>query len=236
MKKTLLMLLAVAALIQCGATAFAQSFVPRETWPYLYADFVQGGVFTSDGKVITDGEVNISVADGKLHYVSGRKIMAANMLNVGYARIGGETYLNLSGKMHLLMDERGSGKLLKLTEVDMSRYGKQDIGYGISSATASKQDLNVAALDGAGMLNLSLDEYVEQARLGKPLPLKETYLIVFKGRVVEATRKDVVQLPGVDEAAFTAFAKKAKIKWHKVESLLKVIDYLNDNIQGNEAE
>ena len=84
--------------LSCSAL-FAQSFDyrPRESWPYLLESFTRGELRMRNGNLLSDGFYNVSVVDGKLHYVNDGTIMVANMLQVYTAMIGTTLYCNYEG-------------------------------------------------------------------------------------------------------------------------------------------
>ena len=211
-----------------GVRAQNYDYKPRETWPYLLEEFTSGGVHTSGGANLNEGWYNVCVVDGKLHYVSGGKIMEADMRQVQYARIGESLYVNRLGHMEQVVAEEGAYMLLCSTLVDMDRLAKTDIGYGVSSATASAQSINNLGLAGA-TVSMELEAAIANSRMGNVLPLRTKYSFLLGTRQVDATRYDVLAMPGIDKAAAKAFFKQEKINWNKPESLAKVLKFLADN-------
>ena len=62
---------------------------------------------------------------------------------------------------------------------------------------------------------------------GSVIPMKGTYYFLINGLEYEAEKYTVTNnIPGLDKAAFKAFQKAEKIKWTKVESLEKVLDFI----------
>lgn len=226
MKRVLLFLFALAVCIQAAAQNY--DYKPRETWPYLLEEFTFGGVHTSGGDNLNEGYYNVSVVDGKLHYIKDGKIMEADMRLVQYARIGRALYVNRFGRMEEVVAEEGSRMLLRSSLVDMDRLEKADIGYGVSSATASTQSLTGMQISGISQ-NMELETAIEGAKSGPVLPLKVRYSYLLGTRQIDATKSAVLALPGIDQAAAKAFFKQEKIKWSKPESLAKVLKFLSDN-------
>ena len=219
------------ACLLAGATGvFAQNYdyKPRETWPYLLEEFTSGGVHTSGGVDLNEGVYNISVVDGKLHYVQDGRILEADMRQVQYARIGETLYLNRMGCMEQVVAQEDTYVLLRSAKVDVDRLNKSDIGYGVSSATASTQSLNNLGVAGT-TVSMELQAAISEAKSGSVLPLKESYYFLLGSRQIEANRASVFALPGIDKAAAKNFFKQEKINWSKPESLAKVLKYLADN-------
>lgn len=226
MKRVSLLLFALALCLQAAAQNY--DYKPRETWPYLLEEFTSGGVHTSGGDNLNEGWYNVSVIDGKLHYISDGRIMEADMRQVQYACIGRQMYVNRFGKMEEVVAEEGAYMLLRSALIDLDEFAKSDIGYGVSSATASTQSLTGVALSGLSQ-NMELETAIAGAKVGKVLPLRIQYRFLLGARQIDATKSAVLALPGIDKDAAKAFFKQEKIKWSKPESLAKVLKYLSDN-------
>lgn len=220
----------------------AKDFEPKDSWAYRYEDFVQGKVFNSKGEVILEGKVNISVVDGKLHYVKGESIMEADMLQVFsvtitetkediYSKTAKEEgYMNVGGKMFRLLSRSDKSAVLEFMEVDMDKLSKSEIGYGITSSTASTQNLNLAALDGIvqNQANMNYSLASESKGSGERIPVKVSRYLLSRGALVLAKKREVAKIPELDKKALDAFVKSNKLKWDKTEDLQKIADYISD--------
>ena len=209
--------------------AFAQDFEPTDTWPYLYRDF-QTGIIKMDvgGEDIKAAGMNISL-DGKIHYINekNQKVMAADMLHVTSVKIGEDTFLNVGGKMMLLMAENGNGTVVCETSLDSDEMSKSDIGYGISSSTASTQKLSSLVGDASSFLRLPLSTLMENRKEGEKLPVRQRLYIRVGLNVIPASKRGVSDSPVVDKDAAKAFFKTNKIKWNDPMSLLTVVDFIS---------
>lgn len=222
MKKILLMLSLFAAVIAAG-----RDFDPKDTWAYLYENFTTGNVYNSRGDVILTAPLNVSVVDGKLHYVQDDKIMEADMLQVYTAIIEKDTYMNAGGKMLRILSKSDKSAVLEEVEVDMDKLSKAEIGYGISSATASVQGLHMAAM--SNYVNTTFKDASEKKGGGERIPVKEHTYLLSRGTLVMAKKREVLKIAGLDRKAAEAFFKSEKIKWNNNEDLQKVADYISDN-------
>ncbi|MBR4809459.1 MAG: hypothetical protein IK031_04185 [Bacteroidales bacterium] len=202
-------------------------FKPRETWPYLLEEFTSGAVHTSGGVNLNEGWYNVSVVDGKLHYIKDGRIMEADMRQIQYVRIGEAMYVNRQGALEQVVSEEGNCALLRSALVNMDRLAKSDIGYGVSSAVASTQNLNNLGLAEA-TVSMELEAAIAGAKVGSVLPLRVCYSFLLGAKQVEATKAAVLALPDIDKEAAKAFFKQEKINWNKPESLAKVLKYLAD--------
>ena len=226
MKRPLLLWFALAVSVLAAAQNY--DYKPRETWPYLLEEFTSGGVHTSGGANLNDGWYNVSVVDGKLHYIQNGRIMEADMRQVQYARIGNSMFVNRLGCMKQVLAEEGNCALLRTALVDMDRLNKSDIGYGVSSATASTQNVNNLGMAGA-TVSMELEAAIAGSKSGNILPLRVRYEFMLGARQIDADKATVLALPGIDKAAAKNYFKQEKINWSKPESLAKVLKYLADN-------
>ena len=150
------------------------------------------------------------------------------MRQVQYARIGESMYVNRMGTMEQVVAEEGNYALLRSTLADLDRLSKSDIGYGVSSATASTQSINNLGMAGA-TVSMELEAAIAGSKSGTVLPLRTRYDFMLGARQIEANRASVMALPGIDKAAAKNYFKLEKINWNKPESLAKVLKYLADN-------
>lgn len=225
-----IILLAAAAFAFITPLFAAPEFEPRETWPYIYEEFLPGAVRTSDGKLIEEGIYNICLIDGALHYISDGKVMKADLNSVFTAKVGDDVYVKVWGKMYKVLAESEYGAVLSGMEIDMEALDKVDVGYGVSVSSASKHGLNVMALDSGGNINIlneTIQNVEDNKNKGKVLPLVETTYLFFQNRLIKANRSEVLDIPGVDKKEAANFIKKEKIKWKKTDSLLKVLEFLD---------
>jgi len=222
------------ALLSLGA--FAQKgYEPMDSWPYEYAEFRDGTIRTTAGALMENVPVNICLVNASLHYVQGENLMQSDMQKVFTARIGDQVYVNIGTKMHKILWESEKGAVVELSSIDMDQLNKADIGYGISSATASHQktslDLMGGSLGSWGDIGLSGKSYSNAYELrdsGTLLPVKKELFLLVQGVRINADKRSVINCPGVNPDEAKAFFKANKIKWNKVESLSKVAEFIFD--------
>ena len=160
--------------------------------------------------------------------------MQANMTQVFTALVKeSDVYVNIGGKMYLVVVETDDGSILKRTTVDVDELSKVDIGYGVSSSTASRTNTSLAGLgmetlDGVNMVNMTITSAEQQKNSGKILPLKETLYLFVSGKLIPANKREIQQL--VDKDSAKAFFKANKIKWNKAESLLPLLPFLKEHL------
>ena len=229
MKKILLL---QVLLLFAASAVYAQKYQPRETWPYVNDDFVDGAVRTRSGSLIEEAKLNVSVADGSLHYIKDGVIMKVDMSTVYTARIGSDVFVNVGAKMYRILSEKESGCLLQFVQVDIDKMGRVDIGYGISSSSASAMNIN--SLDGlSDTVNYKIEKVMDDKDNGEYLPLIVERFLLVDGKLIPATKQGLKDYPGIDMAALDAFVKSNKIKWTKNESLELLVDFVAAQLANN---
>lgn len=210
--------------------AFSQSFSPRETWPFLYEEFMSGATRTKDGVLVTESRFNITAHDGALLYIGkDENIMKADMSRVYTAKLGEDVYLNNSGKMYKLLSELDCGAVLMGTEINVEEQSKVSIGYGINSSTASAQSLTILMDGRFDTLGKNLQQTENEKNTGEILPLRERYFLFFEERLIPAKKQEILDMPGIDKKATKAFFKQEKIRWKDTASLEKVLVFLSEH-------
>lgn len=152
---------------------YAQKYEPTDKWPYLYADFRNGSIKMSDGAVLQALELNVTL-DGKLHYIDEKdaRVMAADMLRVSSVSFDDARFLNVLGKMMKVLAENANGTVVCESTVNVDDMAKSDIGYGISSATASTQKVSRLTNDASSLVNLPLSTIMSGRESGVSLPVR----------------------------------------------------------------
>lgn len=205
----------------------AQSYRPKDTWPFLYREFTEGIVCNQAGDQILDARLNISVTDQRLYFIRDEKMMVADLSRVFSAKIGEDVYVNAGGKFYKVLVENEGGAVAVLTQVDSDRMNKASIGYGVMSATASTQ--NVAALTLDSNVGTNLNQALQSRDSGVEIPVLERLFIIYSyGRVVPALKREVMDIPGLNVDAAKEFFKKNKIKWSNPASLSAVAAFLTE--------
>lgn len=220
---------AMLVLLTSGVLCFAQKVEPTSTWPYLYKNFQNGVVRMSGGELVNAAMMNISL-DGKVHYVNEKdqKVMFADMLDVLTARLGDDVYLNCGGRMMKVLAENEEGAVVCGYSLNAEEMSKTDIGYGISSSTASTQKLSSLSGDASSLVNLPLSTLMEGRTGGERLPVLTSLFFRVGSTMVPATKRGVTEAWFVDKDAAKAFLKANKIKWNDEASLVKVLDFLSE--------
>lgn len=227
MKKIMTFLLGALMLFP----TFAQEYSPRETWPFLYESFQPGAARTRDGSLVTESRFNVAVHDGSLMYIGKDEvIMRSDKSRIYTAKIGEDVFLNVGGRMYKVLSELDCGAVLLGTEIDVDKQNTVQIGYGISSSTASAQGVSVQMDGRFDTVNKSLQQTEMDKFRGEVLPVKEILYLRIGLELIPATRQEILNLPGMDKKAATAFFKQEKIKWRETASLEKLLVFVNEQL------
>lgn len=211
---------------------FAQKYEPRDTWPFVYENFTDGSLYSSTGDVLLSARMNVSVLNQKLYYLKGETIMEADMVRLYAAKIGPaeDLYVNVGAKMYRVLAESDGGAALQADVLDVERYNKASIGYGVTSYTASTQNLSGLAMESSAGVNINTAMASREG--GEPLPiLEKKYILYGQGRMVPALKREVMDIPDLDKQAAKEFFKENKIKWNQAASLTQVADFLTNNLE-----
>lgn len=213
---------------------FAQKYEPRDTWPFVYENFTDGSLYSSTGDVLLSAKMNVSILNQKLYYLKGETVMEADMVRLYAAKIkagqGEDIYVNVGAKMYRVLAESDGGAALQADILDVERYNKASIGYGVTSYTASTQNVSGLAMESAAGVNINQAQASKEG--GEPLPvLEKKYILYGQGRIVPALKREVMDIPDLDKQAAKVFFKENKIKWNQAASLTQVADFLTNNLE-----
>ena len=228
MKRVMILLAGLFA----SATLAQAQYEPTSSWPYVYDDFQDGVILWVGGKE-KPGKYNINLVDKKLHFIEGAYIKVANMMEIASVRIGSDIYQNAAGEMLKVLSKSDKSLVLEDNEINYAALNETGGAYGSSSTTIGTTALS--SLEGIGGTNSSQNINHMELKLnkdnGKVLNLINKKYLFVKGRKILATKKAVMEAPGLDNEAAKAFFKENKIKWNKVPDLQKVGDFLADNLK-----
>jgi hypothetical protein len=219
------MALAVAMLL-FACNAFAQH-EPTTTWPYLYGDFTKGEIKSMKDEA-KPGIFNIHILYGRLHFIEGELIRELSPSEVVSVKIGSDYFVNVGGEMMKVLAMEGNVYVTEKQEVDMIRLNATGGAYGSSSSTLATTALSSLENIGNGMTATNHMELKNTKDDGKVLPMLSKMYIVVPGNVIYATKKDVLEMSGVDTKELNAFIKENKIKWKNPQSLLMLALYINE--------
>lgn len=219
MKRILLAIFAAALTV----AAYAQSSVTT-TWPYLYGDFTQGQITSTTGPQ-EPCLLNVHLAQGRIHYIDKQNnVREVNTKNFVKAEIAGSEFVIKDGMLLKVLVSNDAGLVAASYLADFSSLNETGGAYGVSSSTLSTQKLSSVESNSVNMNHMELMSHKTE---GQPLEIKTTNYIVFGGKCIEATKKDVAEaVPADKQNAFKSFLKTNKINWKSASDLEAVLNFL----------
>lgn len=221
MKKCILLLILAAS---CWIVASAQE--PTTRWPYLFTEFRPGYVEITDGATRTY-PLNIHLRRGQLHYLDADGLIhEATIGEVVGAKVGSDTFLQVSGEMMRVIARSEHGCVVEEVLGDFAALNETGGAYGTSSQTAATRRLSSIETD--GQINQNHMLLMQSRSEGQMLNQLKTWYLVYPGFVVKATRGEVEKVIPVErKAEWKAWNKANKVKWNQPESLIALLDFLN---------
>lgn len=222
-------LLSICAAALMTVAAFAQDDLPTLNWPYLFPDFMEGEVMMTGGKIGT-GKYNIHLGLGALHFVNDGKIAEVSTGNIILITMGNDVLRNVNGKMMKVLAQTDGGFVLQETLADYSAVVRNDGAYGGSLSNSAKGFSYDENLGNYGYLVTDgYEDLLSIKNEAEILPVvSHTYLYIGND-LIQAGKKNVSALEGVDKKAFSEFLKSEGIKWKEVDDLVKVVNYIAEH-------
>ena len=220
-----LLTLCIAVLLASAAAA-AQDDVPTINWPYLYPDFVEGEITQMGGKS-GKGLYNIHLGQGALHFVKDGLIAEVSTTGIIYVTLGENVFRNVGGKLMKVLAQAEKGYVVEEKLADYSAVVRDDGAYGGSLSNAAKGFSYDENYGNYGYLvTNNYEDLLSIKNESEELPLTATVYLLINNEPVQANKKSVSALDGVDKKGFAEFLKSNAIKWKDPQSLVKVIDYV----------
>lgn len=217
----------VAALV--AVTVYAQDEVPTVNWPYLYPDFVHGEMMQIGGGN-AKGLYNIHLGQGALHLVEDGHIAEVSVQNVMKITLGDDVFRNVGGRMLKVLAEGKEGYVVHETLADYSAVVRNDGAYGGSLSNAAKGFSYDENYGNYGYLvTNNYEDLLSIKNESEELPITKNIYLVIDNMLVQANKKSVLALDGVDKKAFSEFLKSGDLKWKNTEDLVKIVDYITDH-------
>lgn len=208
-----------------GFSLYAQH--PTSTWPYIYDEFTPGS-FTSTSGVKNEGQYNVCLGDGSLHFIDGEFVKSFPASGVLFVKIGSDEYINVGGSLLKVLAKSDKSVVVEENTIDYATLNSSGGAYGSTSTTLGTSQLSSIEGIGGSNSNSSLNhiDLKNQKENGESLPLICKRYIVVKGNKVFAAKKDVLSFAADAKDELATFIKNNKIKWKDNSSLLLVGDYL----------
>lgn len=207
----------------------AQDSEPTTTWPYLYSDFQSGELKKHAGAPVS-GTYNIHILESRLHFIEDGMIREALVTEVFSVRIGNDYYANVGGRMMKVLASSENGFVAEEVLVDIAKLNTTGGAYGSSSNSIATQALSSLEGIGGTRSNMNHMELKRAKGEGSILPVIAKKYIVLPGHLIYAAKRDVLQVNGLDKTAVNAFIKENKIRWKEPQDILKILDFISQNL------
>ena len=210
-----------------AVTAAAQDEPPTVNWPYLYPDFQEGEIMQVGGKS-NKSLYNIHLGMGGLHVVNDGLIAEISTQGIVLVTIGGDTFRNVEGKMMKVLAQSEGGLVVQETLADYSAIVRDDGAYGGSLSNAAKGFSYDENYGNYGYLvTNNYEDLLSIKNESEELPVTQKTFLMVKNQTVQANKKSVTAVEGIDKKAFAEFLKSNAISWKDPQDLIKVVDYIN---------
>lgn len=222
MKKMLLIPCLLAIALQVMA-----KFDPNTKWPYIYENFTDGVVYSTD-MTKSEGKLNVHLSGNVLHYIGkDGKVYQGTDKKVARVEIGKDAYIYVDHSLMQVVGSEGKNVLLKYVKAEFGRIQSGSGGaYGADLNSSSSRQLS--SLELGGMNTPELGMMLQEKNDGAEIPLTTEYYFVIGGKRILADKKEVADLLGSSRAAeWKTFQKENKIKWKKEDSLVAVLEFLS---------
>lgn len=195
-------------------------------WPYIYKEFQDGTVYMKGGQKI-NCKVNIHVRNSTLQYLDGEKIRETKSDDVILVEVNNDKFMSVDGKIMKVLSSNEKGFIAVLTLGDFESIYNTGGAYGSSSNSSATMKLS--SIEIGGETNTNHMELRNNLESGVTIPIEYEYFIVTGGEIYEASRKGIEsKLSKERKAQLKTFLKNNKIKWKDSNSLLTLIDFLNE--------
>lgn len=126
-----------------------------------------------------------------------------------------------------LLAEAKSGFVAEEVLADYSAVVRNDGAYGGSLANAAKGFSYDENYGNYGYLvTNSYEDLLSIKNESEELPVTRQTFLVIGNEYIQANKKSVNALEGIDKKDFAAYLKANDIKWKDPQDLVKVIDYI----------
>ncbi len=220
------MAVAVGMVMAVAAYAIEIDYVPTTAWPYVYQEFREGKVTTSLGEELKHDKLNISLADGKAHFVQNDVLMELDLRVVATVYVGEDEYVPVSGRLVKVVGRTEHGITALSVTINVAAMNSSEVGYGGTSLLTSTQKVSANAIASGSDYSSyrSISEIAQDE--GEPLKLKTVRGIVHNRTFIPASRYDILNIVGIDKEAVKKYMKDNKIRLSEDEDLARLAEYI----------
>lgn len=190
----------------------------------VYEDFIPGELVMKNNDKV-QAAFNIHLQDGELHYLKGDNILFVNIAQIKEVTIGIDRYIPTESKMMKVISQKDDNYLLKNTQGDFDALFVGTGAYGSNANTQAVRNLSSIEIGGKSIVNHAI--LLQNKEEGKELPILEKYYFLINNKCVLAHKKTIEKEYVKDHNTWKIFLKDNKIKWHREESLIKVLHFFS---------
>jgi len=195
-------------------------------WPYLYKDFQQGTIYKKGGEKFVQ-QVNIHTLKGRLHFIDDGKIKEVTSSDVLLLQIGEDKFMNVAGDIMKVVASNEKGFIAAYIIGDFEKLNDTGGAYGTS--TTNSATMKLSSVQVAGHIGQNHMEMRENRSNGELVPLITTYYVVTPDLTCKASRRELeAAFTAERKASFKTWLKSNKIKWNDPESLLTLVEFINN--------
>ncbi len=221
------LIISLCMVVSFSAAAVETDYKPTTTWPYIYEKFQEGSVKDFRGDVMKHDQLNISVANGKAHFIENETLMELDTRSIVLVTIGEDDYVPVSGSLVKVIKKTGHSTIALQTTINIEAMNQSEVGYGGKSSLTNTQKVSANAV--AGGTDSSEYRSLSEMRAdeGKPLVLKKTRGLIYNMMFIPASKYDIFNISGLDKNAVKKFIKDNKIRLSDDDDLSRLADYIS---------
>lgn len=201
-------------------------------WPYMFGEFADAKIYFIDGQV-ANRKVNVHYQESQLHFLDKGVIKHTDGSKIRSVSVGDDNFIYIEGALIKVEAAEESGFVGTITLIDLNKLNEATGAYGTTSNVSSTRELTSMEEIGGTSTNTNHMELSRNRESGRTLYLEEVRYLVLSNTKYKATRSSVNRMLSKEsKKAFKDFEKKMNINWDDPQSLLQVVDFLNENIEG----
>lgn len=240
MKRALLSLFLVAAVMVCLAQPHVKKYEPTINWPYLLDDFYSGTIMLGNNTA-SQTRLNFHLRSEALQCIDSEGKVARIMFpNIDYIIINSKVYRFVDGKPMLQVYAKSEALLMDYCYIDFDMMGK---GYNEGMALYAREISEISmkanwnnhlaykSFHMRGEFNESYSDLRNNWYDGEKLPVKHTYYFIVKGTAFRAIASECYDRLNKDgKKNLKSLIKKSKLKWKEEKDLITILQFMKDTM------
>lgn len=222
------LLIFVLMLTSCLAQAQTQEC--NTMWPYIYPEFIDGVIHFSDGQKAAK-KVNVHLQQSSLHYLDKGLIKHTDSDKITSVEVGEQSYIFVEGTLMRVDAQSEFGYVGTVMLANFGALNESTGAYGTTSNVSATQELTSSESIGGSINGTNHMLLHDSKESGQTLSVESSRYIVMFNKKYKATKSGINRILSKEaKKEFKLFEKNEKIDWQEPQSILKVTDFLKDNI------